>query len=134
MSVSDNIGEEGEAPGPAPGRSMADILATIRQMVTDEAPAAPPARPASFPDDPAAVPASAAVLQQGDDSPLPVAPTGAYAATEASGREPASGELTVEALVRQALEPMLRQWLDENLHGIIEEVVEREIRRLGRER
>jgi len=40
--------------------------------------------------------------------------------------------LLVETLVRQAVEPMLRDWLDANLQGIVERLVRREVERLSR--
>ncbi|MEJ0009072.1 MAG: DUF2497 domain-containing protein [Alphaproteobacteria bacterium] len=39
---------------------------------------------------------------------------------------------TVEDLVLEVLRPMLKQWLDANLTGIVERLVEREIRKLTR--
>jgi cell pole-organizing protein PopZ len=44
----------------------------------------------------------------------------------------AGGGPTLEAFVRQALEPMLREWLDANLPGIIERLVRDEIERVVR--
>jgi hypothetical protein len=40
--------------------------------------------------------------------------------------------LLVETLVRQAVEPMLRDWLDANLQGIVERLVRREVERIAR--
>ncbi len=40
------------------------------------------------------------------------------------------GSLTVEALVREALEPMLKAWLDANLPEIVEAAARAEVRRL----
>jgi cell pole-organizing protein PopZ len=39
---------------------------------------------------------------------------------------------TVEDLVRESLRPMLREWIDSHLPGIVETLVEREIRKLNR--
>ena len=39
---------------------------------------------------------------------------------------------TVEDLVAESLRPMLRDWIDSNLPGIVERLVEREIRKLTR--
>ncbi len=39
---------------------------------------------------------------------------------------------TVEDLVRESLRPMLREWIDSHLPGIVETLVEREIRKLTR--
>ena len=40
--------------------------------------------------------------------------------------------LLVETLVRRAIEPMLKDWLDENLQEIVERLVRREVERLSR--
>ncbi len=40
------------------------------------------------------------------------------------------GETSVEALVREMLRPMLAQWLDNNLPGMVERLVAEEIRRI----
>jgi len=40
--------------------------------------------------------------------------------------------LLVETLVRQAVEPMLRDWLDANLQAIVERLVRREVERIAR--
>jgi cell pole-organizing protein PopZ len=40
--------------------------------------------------------------------------------------------LLVETLVRQAVEPMLRDWLDIHLQGIVEKLVRREVERISR--
>jgi len=40
--------------------------------------------------------------------------------------------LLVETLVRQAVEPALREWLDNNLQSIVERLVRREIERISR--
>lgn len=42
------------------------------------------------------------------------------------------GADSLEALVRQLLRPLLREWLDDNLPGIVEEAVEQEVKRLSR--
>lgn len=50
-------------------------------------------------------------------------------------REPASaagGGVTLEAFVRQSLEPMLQAWLDANLPGIIERLMKEEMERIAR--
>jgi cell pole-organizing protein PopZ len=45
---------------------------------------------------------------------------------------PISGR-TLESVVREMLKPMLREWLDTNLPGIVERLVERELRKMARE-
>jgi cell pole-organizing protein PopZ len=42
------------------------------------------------------------------------------------------GGRMVEDLVREALEPMLKTWLDANLQGIVERLVRQEIERMVR--
>lgn len=42
-----------------------------------------------------------------------------------------SGETSLEGLTRELLRPMLAQWLDENLPGMVEELVKAEIARIA---
>ena len=42
------------------------------------------------------------------------------------------GENTIEALVRELLKPMIKEWLDTNLQGIVEAKVEAEVARIAR--
>jgi len=42
------------------------------------------------------------------------------------------GGQTVEDLIREMLRPMLKSWLDENLPGVVEKLVQREIERVSR--
>lgn len=44
----------------------------------------------------------------------------------------AGGATTIEGLVREMMRPMLKEWLDENLPGIVEKHVEAEVRRIAR--
>jgi cell pole-organizing protein PopZ len=46
--------------------------------------------------------------------------------------EDAGGATTIEGLVREMLRPMLKEWLDENLPGIVEKHVEAEVQRIAR--
>lgn len=45
-----------------------------------------------------------------------------------------SGETSLEGLTRELLRPMLAQWLDENLPGMVEELVKAEIARIAGKR
>ena len=45
---------------------------------------------------------------------------------------PLGGGRMVEDLVREALEPMLKEWLDANLQTIVERLVRQEIERMVR--
>ena len=42
------------------------------------------------------------------------------------------GENTIEGLVRELLKPMIKEWLDANLPGIVETKVEAEVQRIAR--
>lgn len=42
------------------------------------------------------------------------------------------GDNTIEALVRELLKPMMKEWLDANLAKIVEEKVEAEVQRIAR--
>lgn len=46
--------------------------------------------------------------------------------------EEAGGATTIEGLVREMMRPMLKEWLDENLPGIVEKQVEAEVQRIAR--
>ena len=45
-----------------------------------------------------------------------------------------SGETSLEGLVREMLRPMLADWLDQNLPGMVERMVKAEISRIARKR
>ena len=44
------------------------------------------------------------------------------------------GERTLEDVVRELLRPLLQQWLDEHLTGIVQQTVEAEVDRIARGR
>lgn len=82
---------------------------------------------------------------QPDDDPGGIASDGTIAASAAvlSGLQPPAprpvktlaigdGELTLEDMVRGELRLLLREWLDENLPGLVERLVQREIQRITR--
>jgi cell pole-organizing protein PopZ len=41
------------------------------------------------------------------------------------------GQRTIEELVKEMLRPMLKQWLDANLPGLVQRIVEREVAKLA---
>ena len=45
-----------------------------------------------------------------------------------------SGETSLEGMVREMLRPMLAEWLDKNLPGMVERLVKAEIARIARKR
>jgi len=68
------------------------------------------------------------VIDAADDGASSAGPLGRQdAAAAAAG-------LTVEALVRDALQPVLKQWLDQHLPAIVEQAVAREVERLAARR
>ena len=56
--------------------------------------------------------------------------TSAAGMAENAGQASLSGGLTLEQLVREALEPYLKTWLDENLAPLVERIVREEIQKL----
>ena len=46
------------------------------------------------------------------------------------GAEPSRGTNPLEDLVKEAMRPMLREWLDANLNGIVERLVREEIQKV----
>ena len=55
------------------------------------------------------------------------------AVDQAQGRTPlGDGTRTVEDLVKEVMRPMVKEWLDANLPGLVERLVRKEIERLGR--
>ena len=55
------------------------------------------------------------------------------AVDQAQGRTPlGDGTRTVEDLVKEVMRPMVKEWLDENLPGVVDRLVRREIERLAR--
>ena len=97
---------------------MEDILASIRRIINeDEAPAAPPVPPT-----PAAEPKEVLELTE----PLAAGPAGA------GGVDLSNIEGSLDGLVREMLQPMLRDWLDANLPDLVRTEVAREIVRITR--
>jgi len=83
---------------------------------------------------PAPVPAPAAVRRTADDRLLS---TNSTAAVSAAFNSLASTVLsenarTLEDIVKEMMRPMLKDWLDENLPGLVERIVRAEIERVAR--
>jgi cell pole-organizing protein PopZ len=89
-------------------------------------------------EEPRAMPRPAAAKDNGLLSRKAAEATAAAFAELSSGlrREPAAAmdgqDVTLEAFVRRCLEPMLHQWLDANLPGIIERLMKEEMERVAR--
>ena len=127
--------------------SMEDILSSIRRVIArDETPGAREQNPA---------PASEDVLDLDEEEshaePAPAIPTeeelvsaasadaarqslealtAAVAPAAATSPAPATGGRTMEEVVLEALRPMLKDWLDANLPGMVEAMVAKEISRI----
>lgn len=89
----------------------------------------------------AAPPKPAARVLDNEESlvsaPAATASTSAFARlakAAASSEQPARGigDKTVETFLTDLLKPMLKDWLDQNLEGIVERVVEQEVKKLAR--
>lgn len=126
---------------------MEDILSSIRRVIArDEAPGAREIRVAAESDD---------VLdldeEESHDEPAPVIPTeeelvsaasadaarqslealtAAVAPAPAAATPAPGGGRTMEEVVLEALRPMLKDWLDTNLPGMVEAMVAKEISRI----
>jgi len=138
--------------------SMEEILASIKRIIADDEPGAfargRPLRSVPLPEseDEASAGASEDVLELSEpigEAALP-APAAAAApldpilsdrVAEASREKlealsrlvvkpQVPGSDTLEGLVREMLKPMLRDWLDENLPQLVEQIVSREIARI----
>jgi cell pole-organizing protein PopZ len=126
--------------------SMEEILASIKRVIAEDGRQAADSRPSR-----GSRPTSAAALgDEPEDDVLELSePVGedrslvSEDAVEASRQslsalsslrersEPAINDHPLEAVVREMLKPLLKDWLDRNLPGIVEELVTREIARIN---
>ena len=123
--------------------SMEEILASIKRVIAEDHRAQQPrarrAEPAAAPEP--AEPEPEDVLELDD----PVSEHGSLLSSDAAaasrarlaalttlrGQQEAIADAgPLEAVVRDMLRPMLKEWLDENLPGIVEALVTREIARI----
>ena len=118
---------------------MEDILASIKRVIAEDA--RPPARTRRLPSEEAAPGAEEDILELDD----PVSESGLLSTdAAAASRErlaalsalrqqpgvPVAEAGALEAVVREMLRPMLKDWLDEHLPEIVEALVTREIARI----
>jgi len=87
-----------------------------------------PEPPPPPPPAPAIEPAAVAALVS---APAAAAAAAAFGKLSGSMAMPAPGR-TLEDVVRELLRPMLQQWLDENLPGIVQRAVDAEVARIAR--
>lgn len=122
------------------GMQMDEVLASIRRLIAEDAPAPPRAGEPREDED---------VLELGESpgspdarEPVAGAETLLSDRTEAASRQalaalstlsidPQAGADTLDGLVRDLLRPMLRDWLDAHLPDLVERLVAREVARLG---
>ena len=99
---------------------MADVMAAIRQSIESGPPSASDGRPVRMSD----IMEGGADAEGGQTVPPPAKPA-AGLGTPANGR-------TVDELVADLLEPLLKDWLDRHLPAIVESVVREEVQRVTR--
>jgi len=155
-SIRKILNEDEASAGPAvkPEAPAEPFLLTEEMLVTQsEAPApesapleaasTPVMRPAAAPELPPPSPAPAALSEPASAPPVSelVAPAAAAAAAASMGQllravtqERSSaifrGGPTIEDVVREEVRPMLKEWLDNHLPGIVERAVRAEIERV----
>ena len=134
------------APPPPPRPEPEDVLELTERVPEPAAPSAfethgdldvmpaPPAAPEPAPapaayHEPAPVAANEALLSAGPAE----AATAAFGQLSRNLLMPADGR-TLEDVVRELLRPLLKQWLDENLPGIVQQAVTAEVERVSRQR
>jgi cell pole-organizing protein PopZ len=122
--------------------SMEEILASIKRVIAEDGRAA--TRPARGSRPAEAPPPEEDVLELSDPIGEPAAPLVSEDAAAASRQSlaalsalrersdsfPAGGDGPLEAVVREMLKPMLKEWLDANLPQIVEQMVAREVARI----
>jgi hypothetical protein len=137
--------------------SMEEILASIRRIIAEEGPEAAGAgedvleltEVVEDAPPPQAAEPERAIVEEPPAEPEPEAPAERLVSDEAASHaairfsslaraaepDPLAGvrsTRTVEEVCIDLLRPMLKEWLDTNLPGIVERLVEREIRYLSR--
>jgi uncharacterized protein len=110
-----------------PSRAARPAAATVATVAT----AAPQPRPSAAP---APAPAPPAALAPAEDRLLSPKSTAAVSAAFNSLASTVLSEnaRTLEDLVKDMMRPMLKDWLDENLPGLVERIVRAEIERVSR--
>ena len=125
---------------------MEDILASIKRVIAEDGrpAAARPARGSRPTEAPAAPPAEEDILELSDPvgegegdglisedaAAASLRSLAALSAMREKSETLPHGDGPLEAVVREMLKPMLKDWLDRNLPEIVEELVTREIARI----
>ena len=120
--------------------SMEEILASIKRVIAEDSRAPGAASPRSRRSLPADIPPEDDVLELDD----PVSEASGLLSNDAAAasrerlaalsairqREMPADTGALDAVVREMLKPMLKEWLDEHLPAIVEQLVTREIARI----
>jgi cell pole-organizing protein PopZ len=123
-------------------QSMEEILASIKRVIAEEEEAAPPAPRAPRTRSKAAAEDEDVLELNGplaeEDSLLSTGAAessrhklAALAALRQQSDPAPASDAPLEALVREMLKPILKEWLDQRLPEIVEELVAREIARIA---
>jgi len=124
-----------EPPPPWPRRAEPPPPESILEL-THRLPesAAQPVPTVRAPEPSAPVQRAVERLRQAEtEIPQPVArpvPRDLLPRTPAPGPLPTGGDVTINAMVREMLQPMLADWIDRNLPDMVERLVQAEIRRM----
>ncbi len=123
-SALDAVEKPAEAPKPAP------VAATPAPATPAPVMAAPVAAPAPLSADSLLSDAAAAATAEAFNRLKSVEPPPVYAVP--TGGPAFRSGATMEDLVSDMLRPMLKQWLDANLPAMVQQIVEREVKKLTR--
>lgn len=118
-------------PDPAPSTAAPSAAASPAAASPAAAPTVAPQPVAAPPPELAAPPAEPIVSSHAVDATRGSLESLSRLIVRPSGGASTGGEETLEGLVRELLKPMLRDWLDAKLPGIVETMVAREIARIS---
>ena len=123
-------GSTEESASPSDERETDEVLELAEEIALDDA-------SATSGDDGESADSDTDALTRGDTRDAMRQNFAALAMLAKPGKQPQivrSGETSLEGLVREMLRPMLAQWLDENLPGMVEDLVKAEIARIAGKR
>lgn len=145
FEIEDFAGEEQPAAAEEPAESFESLLSASRsaeyEPEPEPQPLPEPAAVAPAPVEPQPAPVPTPVEKPMSASPAydnssltddSTANAAAGALGKLISKMDLGGDNTLEALVREMLRPMIKEWLDANLASIVEEKVEAEVERISR--
>jgi cell pole-organizing protein PopZ len=145
FEIEDFAEDEAPTAAPEPAQSFESLLSASRSAEYDPEPepesVPEPVAVAPAPVEPKPAPAPAPVEKPMSASPAydnssltddSTANAAAGALGKLISKMDLGGDNTLEALVREMLRPMIKEWLDANLASIVEEKVEAEVERISR--